>query len=64
MVKTRNGLTLCEARSDVDGQRWDMAQEPVSKFWDARRFGLTDTIICEEDSSVWIAGINGIWKEL
>ena len=64
MVKTRNGFTICDSRSDVQGQRWDEKKEPVLEFWDKKTFGLTDIILCTEDSSAWIADINGYWKEL
>jgi len=57
-------MTICDERSDVDGERWDIAKLPIEEFWDAKTFGLTDTILCTADSSVWMADINGFWKEL
>ena len=63
-VKTRSGMTICDARSDVQGQKWNEARLPTDEYWDANSFGLTDTILCTADSSVWIANINGYWKEL
>ncbi len=64
MVKTYNDFTICENRADVEGEKWSVSKKPIDQFWDGYRFNLTSIILCIQDSSVWIAGIDGTFKEL
>ncbi len=63
-VVTRDNFTICDNRSDVENQRWDRARLPVETYWDSYRFNTTSIVLCTQDSSVFIADINGYFKEL
>ncbi|GHT18071.1 hypothetical protein AGMMS49573_10770 [Endomicrobiia bacterium] len=63
-LKTRNNFTICDLRSDIEEQKWNEARVPKDTYWDSTTFGVTDTVLCTADSSVWICDINGYFKEL
>jgi len=64
MVRTRNGKTIAEFVSDVDGQRWDIAREPTNEFWDKNSFGLTDIVLVTQNGHEYICDVDGFFKDI
>ena len=51
----------CELRSDVNGKKWN---ENVPGSWTPTTFVCGDSVMCEEDWSLWRACIDGFWREM
>ncbi len=54
MVRIMNGLATASKAADVENQKWSTKRDPVDEYWDYTTFDANDTVLCIENSNVYI----------